>query len=123
MKKRILVVDDEITICEIISSILTKAGYECRLAGDGVAALALIHSGEQYDLLVSGLMMPNMDGMELLDHVKRISPHVPFVMVTSVHDDSVRRVAFEHGANGYVLKPFRPHEVLAAVATALEKSA
>ena len=64
---RILVVDDEETIREIVSSMLTTAGYKCRQAGSGMEALALLESGEEFELMLSDLMMANLDGIGLLE--------------------------------------------------------
>src|SRR6266403_4174544 len=117
---RILVVDDEETIREIVSSMLTSAGYKCRQAASGMEALALLESGEEFELMLSDLMMANLDGIGLLERTKERFPEMPVVMVTAVHDISVALAAIRNGAYDYLLKPFEREQLLAAVSRALE---
>src|SRR5438874_3819306 len=120
MAERILVVDDEEAIREIVSSMLHNAGYETRQAPSGVEALAAINSGESFDLMLSDLMMPEMDGITLLERVKEARPEMPAIMVTAVHDISVALAAIRNGAYDYLLKPFEREQMLAIVRRALE---
>ncbi|MGH9504068.1 MAG: HD domain-containing phosphohydrolase [Terriglobales bacterium] len=117
---RILVVDDEETIREIVSSMLSTAGYKCRQAGSGMEALALLESGEEFELMLSDLMMANLDGIGLLERTKERFPEMPVVMVTAVHDISVALAAIRNGAYDYLLKPFEREQLLATVRRALE---
>jgi putative nucleotidyltransferase with HDIG domain len=117
---RILVVDDEETIREIVSSMLTAAGYKCRQAASGMEALALLESGEEFELMLSDLMMANLDGIGLLERTKERFPEMPVVMVTAVHDISVALAAIRNGAYDYLLKPFEREQLLATVRRALE---
>ena len=88
--ERILVVDDEEPIREIVCSMLTAQGkYTCLQASSGEEALALLESGEQFALMLSDLMMTGMDGLALLERAKERTPDMPVVMVTAVHDISV----------------------------------
>src|SRR4051794_21623945 len=118
--ERILVVDDEETIREIVCSMLTSAKYECRQAGSGMEALALLDSGEEFELMLSDLMMANLDGIGLLERTKERFPDMPVVMVTAVHDISVALAALRNGAYDYLLKPFEREQLLATVSRALE---
>ena len=118
--ERILVVDDEESIREIVSSMLTTASYKCRQAGSGMEALALLESGEQFELMLSDLMMANLDGIGLLEKTKERFPDMPVVMVTAVHDISVALAAIRNGAYDYLLKPFEREQLLATVSRALE---
>jgi putative nucleotidyltransferase with HDIG domain len=120
MAERILVVDDEEAIREIVSSMLHNAGYDTRQASSGVQALAAIDSGESFDLMLSDLMMPEMDGITLLERVKEACPEMPAIMVTAVHDISVALAAIRNGAYDYLLKPFEREQMLAIVRRALE---
>jgi cyclic di-GMP phosphodiesterase len=120
MPERILVVDDEEAIREIVSSMLHNAGYETRQASSGVEALSVINSGESFDLMLSDLMMPEMDGITLLERVKEARPDMPAIMVTAVHDISVALAAIRNGAYDYLLKPFEREQMLAIVRRALE---
>jgi len=118
--ERILVVDDEEAIREIVSSMLHSQGYECRQAGSGLDALVLLKSGERFDLVLSDLMMADMDGIGLLERTKEKYPEMPVVMVTAVHDISVALAAIRNGAYDYLLKPFEREQLLATVRRALE---
>lgn len=120
MRERILVVDDEETLCAIISSILSSVGYECRTTTRAIEALAILDSGEEFALLISNLMMAEMDGIALLERTRDRFPDMPFVMETAVHQSSVIAIAYEEGAYDYVLKPFTPEWLVAAVRRALE---
>src|SRR5438477_2880614 len=117
---RILVVDDEESIREIVCSMLTTANHKCRQAGSGMEALALLESGEKFELMLSDLMMANLDGIGLLERTKERFPDMPVVMVTAVHDISVALAAIRNGAYDYLLKPFEREQLLATVRRALE---
>lgn len=117
---RILVVDDEEAIREIVSSMLTAAHYKCSQAGSGLQALALLESGQEFELMLSDLMMADLDGIGLLERTKERFPDLPVVMVTAVHDISVALAAIRNGAYDYLLKPFEREQLLATVRRALE---
>jgi putative nucleotidyltransferase with HDIG domain len=118
--ERILVVDDEDSIREIVSSMLAAAGYKCHQAGSGVEALAVLNSGEEFALMLSDLMMRDLDGIGLLEQTKIKFPEMPVIMVTAVHDISVALAAIRNGAYDYLLKPFEREQLLAAVRRAME---
>jgi len=120
MPDRILVVDDEEAIREIVSSMLTFAGYCCLQAASGMEALAVLNSGEEFELMLSDLMMAELDGIGLLERTKEKFPDMPVVMVTAVHDISVALAALRNGAYDYLLKPFERDQLLATVGRALE---
>jgi putative nucleotidyltransferase with HDIG domain len=117
---RILVVDDEEPIREIVSSMLSTAGYRCRSVRSGLEALAALGSGEEFELVLSDLMMAELDGIGLLERTKEKYPDLPVVMVTAVHDISVALAAIRNGAYDYLLKPFEREQLLATVRRALE---
>jgi len=118
--ERILVVDDEEPIREIVSSMLTMGGYSCKQAASGLAALALLDSGEEFELMLSDLMMADLDGIGLLEKTKERFPDMPVIMVTAVHDISVALAAIRNGAYDYLLKPFEREQLMATVRRALE---
>ena len=120
MADRILVVDDEEAIREIVCAILVAAGYTCKQAGSGMEALALLNSGDVFELMLSDLMMADLDGIGLLERTKEKFPDMPVVMVTAVHDISVALAAIRNGAYDYLLKPFEREQLLNAVGRALE---
>jgi putative nucleotidyltransferase with HDIG domain len=118
--ERILVVDDEEPIREIVSSMLQSAGYSCRQAASGREALLHLESGEEFSLMLSDLMMADLDGIALLERAKEKFPDMPVVMVTAVHDVSVALAAIRNGAYDYLLKPFEREQLLATARRALE---
>src|SRR5947209_8257038 len=118
--ERILVVDDEEAIREIVSSMLQNAGYFTMQAPSGKHALEMLGSGEEFQLMLSDLMMTEMDGIALLDQVQDCYPDMPAIMVTAVHDISVALAAIRNGAYDYLLKPFEREQLLAMVRRALE---
>lgn len=120
MADRILVVDDEEPIREIVAQMLTAAGYLCKEAGSGMEALAVLTSGEEFELMLSDLMMADLDGIGLLERTKEKYPDMPVVMVTAVHDISVALAAIRNGAYDYLLKPFEREQLLNTVSRALE---
>jgi putative nucleotidyltransferase with HDIG domain len=117
---RILVVDDEEPIREIVSALLTTAKYQCRQAASGFEALAILDSGEEFDLMLSDLIMEKMNGIDLLERTKERFPDMPVVMVTAVNDISVALAAIRNGAYDYLLKPFERDQLLVTVSRALE---
>ncbi len=120
MPDRILVVDDEEPIREIVASMLGTAGYACKQAASGMEALAVLSSGEEFELMLSDLMMADLDGIGLLERTKEKYPDMPVVMVTAVHDISVALAAIRNGAYDYLLKPFEREQLLNTVSRALE---
>jgi putative nucleotidyltransferase with HDIG domain len=119
-ESRILVVDDEEAIREVVSSMLNQAGYHTRPAASGMEALELLDCGEDFDLILTDMMMPEMDGIALLERIKERFPDVPVVMVTAVHDISVALAAIRNGAYDYLLKPFEREQLLLMVRRAVE---
>src|ERR1700724_1267622 len=120
MPDRILVVDDEEAIREIVSSMLTLSGYPWLQAASGLEALAVLNSGEEFELMLSDLMMAELDGIGLLERTKERFPDMPVVMVTAVHDISVALAALRNGAYDYLLKLFERDQLLAPVGRARE---
>lgn len=118
--ERILVVDDEDPIREVVCSMLASANFATTQATSGKEALALLQSGEEFELMLSDMMMPVMDGEALLAATKERFPDIPVVMVTAMHDISVALNAIRNGAYDYLLKPFDREQLLATVRRALE---
>src|SRR5208283_3017140 len=118
--ERILVVDDEDLIREIICSVLNTAGFECHPVNSGDEALAILKSDGGYAVMVSDVIMNGMDGLTLLSNVRKTHPDLPVVMVTAVHDISVALAAIRNGAYDYLLKPFEREQLLASVRRAVE---
>ena len=119
--ERILVVDDDEPVREIVSAMLSSAHYQTRQAASGFEALDLLGSGEEFDLMISDLLMPEMDGIALLERTKERFPSMQVVMVTAVHDIQVALQAIRNGAYDYLMKPFEREQLLGVAGRALEK--
>jgi putative two-component system response regulator len=117
---KILLVDDEPHICDLLQRWLTAEGYLCTTAEDGETALNLL-STDHFDLLISDIMMPRMSGMDLLMVMKPLFPDIAVIMVTAVDDKKTAIMALELGAYGYVTKPFARNEIVISVVNALER--
>lgn len=113
--KRILVVDHEDAIRGIISSMLVAAGYQCSAVAGGLEALALLESGEKFQLLTTDLLNAPVDGLSLLERMKEKFPNIPVVMVTAIRDEAVILECLCGGASEYLLKPFEREQLLAIV--------
>lgn len=112
---RVLLVEDEKPIRDIIVPWLFRDGFDCREAADGRAAMELLATGTRIDLVLSNLLLPVVDGFTLLLHVKQRYPRVPFAFVTAIHDPQIREAAMREGADGFLLKPFTQEEFLSLV--------
>jgi CheY-like chemotaxis protein len=117
---RVLIVDDEVSICEVLSRWLKREGYVCYAASCGEEALNLL-SEKTVDLVLSDIMMPGMSGIDLLNIIRPLYPDVAVVMITAVNDKSTAMLALDLGAYGYVIKPFEKNEILIHVAGALSR--
>src|ERR1700748_852182 len=117
---RILVVDDEEVIRDILADFLAMEGFEVRTAPDGAAALAELTSG-QFDLVLSDLKMPNMGGIELLDAVSQHAPQVVTIIMTGFGTVETAIDAMKRGAYDYIMKPFKMEEVVHTVRRGLER--
>jgi DNA-binding NtrC family response regulator len=118
--ERILMVDDEEPIREILARMLAFAGYRCRSVAGGHQALKLLDSGERFDLVTTDLLNLPMDGITFLEQIKSKFPEIPVLMITAVHDISVALAAIRNGAYDFLLKPFESEQLFFAVRRALE---
>ena len=117
-RSRVLVVDDESSIRELLQKTLALAEYEVDTAPDGRAALERLRLGN-YDLLIADLKMPGMDGLTLIREAKRLKTDLPVIIITGFSTESSAIEAVNLGVAGYLTKPFRVPQVLAAAARAL----
>jgi putative nucleotidyltransferase with HDIG domain len=120
MKERVLVVDGDSVTREIVASMLVSADYSCTQASDGMEALARLDAGEEIELIVTELMMADVDGMQLLERTKDKYPDTPVLLMTSLNNMSVALTAIRYGASDYLLKPFDVDQLLRMVRQALE---
>lgn len=117
-RSRVLVVDDESSIRELLQKTLALAEYEVDTAPDGRAAIERLRLGN-YDLLIADLKMPGMDGLTLIREAKRLKADLPVIIITGFSTESSAIDAVNLGVAGYLTKPFRVPQVLAAAARAL----
>jgi DNA-binding response OmpR family regulator len=120
-RKRVLVVDDEASIRDLLSKTLALAEYDVDTAGDGPSALDRMRAFA-YDLLIADLKMPGMDGLTLIRQAKRMKADLPVIIITGFSTESSAIDAVNLGVDGYLTKPFRVPQVLAAAAKALGQS-
>ena len=119
-RPRVLIVDDEKFIRDILADFLGMEGYIVRTAEDGAAALGELNNAH-YDLIISDLKMPRMGGIELLDAVHTAAPHALTVIMTGFGTVETAIDAMKRGAYDYILKPFKVEEVIRVVQRGLEK--
>ena len=119
-QERVLVVDDEAAVRGIVAQLLGRGGYEARTADGAAEALRELKEDPAYDLVMSDIMMPEVDGLSLLDRIGVDYPGMPVVMFTAVHDIHVATNAFRRGAIDYLLKPFERAHLISVVTRAVE---
>lgn len=118
-KAQVLIVDDEEAIREVVSTLLESQGYQCGAVGNG--RLAVEHlKRTSVDLVLSDMLMPEMDGLQLLSWLRSYDPEIPMIMVTAMHDVSTALDSIRCGAYDYILKPFEKDQLFLSVRRALE---
>ena len=120
-RPRILVVDDEQSVRELLAKTLTMSDYDVDTAGDGPAALDRLRTAD-YDLLITDLKMPGMDGLSVIREARRLRPEVAVVIITGYSTEASAIEAINLGVAGYLTKPFRLPRILAATARALHET-
>jgi two-component system response regulator ResD len=121
MPARVLVVDDERVVTEVVERYLQREGYEVSLASDGADALRVAREWAP-DLVVLDLMLPTVDGLEVCRQLRQDSS-TPIIMLTARGEETDRVVGLELGADDYIVKPFSPRELVARVKTVLRRTA
>ncbi len=117
-RARVLVVDDEAAIRDMLGKALMLAEYEVETAPDGRVAIDRLRAGH-YDLLVTDLRMPGIDGLAVIREARRLKPDLPVIIITGYSSEASAIEAIDLGVSGYLTKPFRVPKVLAAAAKAL----
>lgn len=120
MAARVLVIDDEPTVREVVAGYLRRDGHEVSEAGDGDTALQLLVS-VQPDLVILDMMLPGVNGLDILRTI-RAAGDLPVIMLTARADESDRVAGLELGADDYVVKPFSPRELAARVNGVLRRA-
>lgn len=121
MKQKVLIVDDEENILDLIDFNIKNAGYETVTASDGKAAFQLFEKSD-FDLIILDVMLPYMDGFELLKKIRKQSG-VPVLMLTAKTEEFDRVLGLELGADDYLIKPFSVRELIARVKAILRRTA
>ena len=116
MAKTVMVVDDSSSVRQVVSMALKGAGYEVIEARDGQDALAKL-DGQRIHLMISDVNMPNMDGITLVKEVKKLASYkfTPIIMLTTESQEAKKLEGQAAGAKAWVVKPFQPAQMLAAV--------
>lgn len=120
MKKRILTVDDSAVVRKILYKTLSEAGYDIVEAIDGIDAIdQMVH--ERIDMVITDLNMPNMDGVTLIKNVRKQPGYrfLPIVMLTTESQQQVKEEGKRAGASGWIVKPFRPEQLVGVVKTVI----
>ncbi|MDB6052201.1 MAG: Chemotaxis regulator - transmits chemoreceptor signals to flagelllar motor component CheY [Pseudomonas sp.] len=117
MAKNIMVVDDSSSVRQVVSITLKSAGYDVTEASDGKDALSKL-TGQKVHLIISDVNMPNMDGITFVKEVKKLAHYkfTPIIMLTTESQESKKAEGQAAGARAWVVKPFQPAQMLAAVA-------
>ena len=119
-RQRVLVIDDDPNVSEVVAMYLRKEGAIVEVCSDGVSGLAAALD-EPPDLVVLDLMLPGLDGLEVCRRIQAMAP-VPVVMLTAKGDETDRIIGLELGADDYVSKPFSPRELVARVRAVLRRA-
>lgn len=117
---RILIIDDDEELCELVAEYLTVEGFETKAVHDGAAGLESALSGD-YDMAVLDVMLPKMNGFDVLRNLRSTS-RLPVLMLTARGDDMERIVGLEIGADDYLPKPFNPRELVARLRAILRRT-
>ncbi len=121
MNNRILVVDDEHIVTEVVERYLLREGYEVKIAFDGTQALRIAREWNPH-LVILDLMLPEIDGLDVCRQLRQDNP-VPIIMLTAKGEETDRIIGLELGADDYIVKPFSPREVVARVKSVLRRTA
>lgn len=117
---KILLVDDEIEITEINKRYLEQGGYDIDIANDGKEALEK-YKRNKYSLIITDIMMPNMDGYDLISEVQYLNAEQPFLFITAKTTEPDKIYALSMGADDYIVKPFSPRELVLRVRNILRR--
>jgi DNA-binding response OmpR family regulator len=120
-RPKVLLVDDEQAITDNLASFLERSGFTTMVASNGEEALQQVEMSEP-DLIILDVLMPRLDGREVLRRLRRSGNWVPIILLTQVGESSERAMALEEGADDYLNKPFDPHELIARMRAVLRRA-
>ena len=118
---RVLVIDDDVELCSLLKEYLQREDYNVKCVHDGRTGLEDAENGG-YDLIILDVMLPGMDGFEILKRFRHDGSRTPVLMLTARGEDEDRIVGLEMGADDYLAKPFNPRELLARIKAILRRS-
>src|SRR5215203_4239185 len=121
MTARVLVVEDDVTMAEVLKAYLTRAGYQVEWSGNGAEA-AQLWQRISPDVVILDIMLPGLSGLELLRRRRRSGDHACVIMLSARGEESDRLMGLETGADDYVVKPFSPREVVLRVEALLRRT-
>lgn len=116
---KILIVDDEINIREVVKEYAKVTGFECMEASDGLKAVELVEEND-FDCVILDIMMPELDGFSACKKIKKIK-NVPIIMLSARQEENDKLFCFEMGVDDYVTKPFSPKELMARIKAVSER--
>ena len=117
---KILIVDDEIKIREVVKEYAIVSGYECEQASNGLDAIEMVKNND-YDCIVLDIMMPELDGFSACKKIKAIK-NVPVIMLSARQEEDDKLFSFDIGVDDYVTKPFSPKELMARIKVVCERN-
>ena len=117
MAKTVLVVDDSLTMRQMVAFTRTSAGYQVVEAGNGKEAVGKVNGGAKPDLVVTDLNMPEMDGITLIKEIRKMPAlkFTPILMLTTEASDDKKKAGQAAGATGWIVKPFNPEQMMAVI--------
>ncbi|PJZ69487.1 two-component system response regulator [Leptospira perolatii] len=120
MRARVLAVDDSATMRSLVQQTLGMGGYDVVLASDGKEGIEKF-GADSVDLVITDINMPIMDGISFIKEVRKINLEIPILTLTTESEDGMKQKGAEAGANGWIIKPFRPAQFLDIIKQILQK--
>jgi DNA-binding NtrC family response regulator len=121
MKVKILVIDDESEIRNLLKEVLLTEGYEIDVTSNGAEGLEIIKRKGPFDIVLTDIKMPTMDGIELMKHIRKNWPDIAIIIMTGYADINSARIAIKQGAYDYIRKPFNISEMMTSIENTLKR--
>ncbi len=117
---KILIIEDDLRVAELIQRGLEEQSFDTTLAYDGLSGKKLVDQNE-YDLVITDIILPKMDGLDLCKHIRDTNPHMPIIMLTALGTTDDKVEGFDAGADDYLVKPFEMRELLVRIRALLKR--
>jgi two-component system, chemotaxis family, chemotaxis protein CheY len=115
MSATVMIIDDAVFMRNILRAIITDKGFTVVAeAASGIEAMRILHD-QNPDIVILDIILPDVNGLDLLDSILKIRPQAKVVICSSISQEPIIKKALDHGANGFIQKPFTPEKVLAAL--------